>query len=488
MVVAETRWGEDGLGAAAAALGAFEFRLVEGGADAEREALRRSITEYLLPRLDDPTAPLIVAVVGPSGSGKSTLVNSLAEARLAPTGPLRPTTRYPVAWSDDPLPASFDAVRSRLGGSLVEGKRRAPEGMVVVDTPPPDVLGPDGVPPVAAVLGAADVCVFVASALRYADVSGWALLEIIRRRNIPVVYVLNRLPPGAAAQRMLMEDMARRLAGRGLVPRPDPHLVLGIPESAVIVNIGGLFPNEIEPLRKELASLADPQARRQITERALAAGLADADARLARLLEALAEERMLRSGLAAMAADAYGPATARLQAAAESGGIAEIAGADAGVVAVLSGVVTREAGRAARRAASAWDLHPVGSTLTASRPWLWSHGPTTREDAEAAVREWYRGLDDLVLECSGKRRPGRRRLRRLSTAVRCGALDRAWIPSRRQFKQLQNLDGAVIAARRDLGARLVAVMERDAGRFRSLLGDAIPDVVADRLKPAEVAE
>lgn len=487
MAAAGSTWIEAELGAVAAALNAFDLRLVDSGADARRAAVARTITDYLLPRLDDPTAPLVTAVVGPSGSGKSTLVNSLAETKLCPTGPLRPTTRYPVAWSDDPLPASFDGVRSRLGGSTVTAKKRAPDGMVVVDTPPPDVRGPAGfAPPAADVLEVADVCVFVASSLRYADVSGWDLLRIVARRNIPSVFVLNRLPLDTGAQRLLLEDMARRLAGHDLVPRPDPQLVLGIPESPVIVNIGGLFPNEIEPLRKELNRLADPQARLQITSNTVAAALAEVEDRVAAVREVAAEEQMLRAGLTAMVADAYGPAIARLQAAAESGGIAELAGSDDGAADVLSRVVTRESGRSARRAAGAWELHPIGETIVEARPWLWSHGSSTPETAFETIRAWLGTLEDVVLEWTGRWRIGRRR--RLVEAVRRGALDRSWIPSRRQLRRLEALGGAVITARRDLGERLVAILEADAGRFTEELGPPIPDAVIDRLTPPEEAQ
>lgn len=483
MVAAGSTWIETELGAVAAALGAFELHLVDSGADGERLALRRTITDYLLPRLDDPGAPLVAAVVGPSGSGKSTLLNSLAETKLAPTGPLRPTTRYPVAWTDEPLSRPFDAVRARLGGSTVTANRKALDGMVLVDTPPPDVTGPAGARPAADLLEAADLCVFVASASRYADASGWSLLEIVARRNIPAVFVLNRLPPDTGVQRLLLEDMARRLAGRGLVARPDPQLVLGIPEAPVIVNIGGLFPHEVEPLRKELASFADPHARRQITGGAVATALSDIEDRVAAVRDSAIDERRLQAGMAAMVGDAYGPAISRLRAAAEEGGIAALTGSHDLATGTLAGIVTREAGRSARTAAEVWELHPAGRAIVDGRPTIWSHGPATREAAESSLAEWLDSLDGLVLRGKGKRRMRRRRLRRLTAVVRSGALDGSWVPNRRQMRRLDGLDEAIIAARRDLGDRLVGVLAADSDRFISELGSPVPASAVDRLTP-----
>ena len=56
-----------------------------GRDDAERArlAIVRTIKEYLIPRLDDPEAPVVAAVIGPSGTGKSTVVNSLANDRIS---------------------------------------------------------------------------------------------------------------------------------------------------------------------------------------------------------------------------------------------------------------------------------------------------------------------------------------------------------------------------------------------------------------------
>ena len=61
-----------------------------------RDELAAQVDDYLLPRLRQMDAPLLMVVGGSTGAGKSTLVNSLVGAELTPAGVLRPTTRGPV--------------------------------------------------------------------------------------------------------------------------------------------------------------------------------------------------------------------------------------------------------------------------------------------------------------------------------------------------------------------------------------------------------
>ncbi|MBU1494991.1 MAG: hypothetical protein KJ956_13625 [Actinobacteria bacterium] len=476
-------WLRNDLTAVAAALGAVRLRLSGPEIEAERASLRETIIRHLLPRCGDPESPLVVAVVGPAGSGKSSLVNSLAEARLCATGVIRPGTRYPVFWSNDRLPDTLESLRTALGGTAVQGERRAPERMVVIDTPPPDVEGPAGVRPVDAVLEAADACVFVASGLRYADVSGWGLLDIVTRRGIPVVFVLNKLPPDPSVQRQVREDMARRLAGRGMISRPDPEFVLGIQTTTILRAIGGPAPQLVAMLRKELDTIADPQARLMVSADVVESGLADAAVRLAAIRSVAVEERRLRLGLAAMAADAYRPEAESLRRGAEQGDLADIRGDTDRLVADLVVMATLRAGRAARAASDAWALHPAGAAVVAGHTGLWTHGPDTVAAAAAAVSGWVESLPDRVLEWTGKRRMRRRRLRRLTDLVCRGAVDNDWIPGAKDLRRLAKVDGAVITARKDLGARLETVLDADGVRFTDALGPVVPEAVIARLGP-----
>jgi hypothetical protein len=65
-------------------------------ARAERVKLLSQIDDYLLPRLRQSSAPILVALVGSTGAGKSTLLNSLVGKQVSATGIRRPTTNSPV--------------------------------------------------------------------------------------------------------------------------------------------------------------------------------------------------------------------------------------------------------------------------------------------------------------------------------------------------------------------------------------------------------
>src|SRR5688500_5767945 len=71
---------------------------VPGAAEARRarDDLAAQIDDYLLPRLRQMDAPVLMVVGGAPGAGKSTLVNSLIGTVVSPAGVLRPTTRLPV--------------------------------------------------------------------------------------------------------------------------------------------------------------------------------------------------------------------------------------------------------------------------------------------------------------------------------------------------------------------------------------------------------
>ncbi|MHB1432704.1 MAG: dynamin family protein, partial [Streptosporangiaceae bacterium] len=65
-------------------------------ARAERQQLLAQIDDYLLPRLRQSGAPILIAMVGSTGAGKSTLLNSIVGSQVSATGIRRPTTNSPV--------------------------------------------------------------------------------------------------------------------------------------------------------------------------------------------------------------------------------------------------------------------------------------------------------------------------------------------------------------------------------------------------------
>src|SRR5258708_15120928 len=65
-------------------------------ARAERQHVISQVEDYLLPRLHQSGAPILIAMGRSPGAGKSTLLNSIVGSQVSATGIRRPTTNSPV--------------------------------------------------------------------------------------------------------------------------------------------------------------------------------------------------------------------------------------------------------------------------------------------------------------------------------------------------------------------------------------------------------
>ena len=270
--------------------------------------LREHVNSYVLPRARSLDAPLLVLLLGPTGAGKSTLLNTIAGRPVSRTGVLRPTTREAVL-----LAAPADArvlleeegplarvARDRI--ELAEGDGTRP-GLAIVDAPDIDSVERDNRALADALVEAADLCLFVTTGTRYADQVPWDVLRRVHERGLPLIVVVNRLPPDPADAAAVMEDVERLMAQAGLAglggssaaapaalglsqesgvagiagsPSASPRLdVVGVTEGDLDPERDALRPETVAAVIRRIDELsADRESRRQLAARSLAGALA----------------------------------------------------------------------------------------------------------------------------------------------------------------------------------------------------------------------
>src|SRR5690606_19952269 len=145
-------------------------------ARARRTRLVLQISNHLLPRLREVSAPAIVVLGGSTGAGKSTLVNSVVSSDVTPAGVLRPTTREPVLVTH-PKDAELLADHPVLQIAepvLHEGTTR---GLAILDAPDLDSVHAGNRELADQLVEMADMWVFVTTGSRYGDALPWQRLR-----------------------------------------------------------------------------------------------------------------------------------------------------------------------------------------------------------------------------------------------------------------------------------------------------------------------
>jgi hypothetical protein len=421
-----------------------------------RRRLAWQLDDYLRPRVRDLEAPLVCILLGSTGAGKSSLLNGLARHRVSPSGVVRPTTMRPVVLL---APGQTDAfMAGRVLGALAAADRlelvvheRAFPEIALVDAPDVDSVEAANRKAADELLQAADLCLFITTAQRYADAVPWEFLRRAKARGVPLLVVVNRLPRREADREAVLRDCRRRFDEAGLGhagPGGRDLPLLGVVEGARDPAVDGLDAAAIEPVRARLAELsADASALAAVKAQALRGALAGLPAAVDEVARDLEADRLRAAALRAAVERAYATEQERLQDRLAGGdflrgevmrswqefvGVGDLSRwLSSGVGRVRSwlarrfqpargapelqrtkerafdelvAALVRHADVAAGHAATGWAADPAGSLLLDDHPGLWGHGPELEPEARALLTDWLGRLTGMVQERGQSRR------------------------------------------------------------------------------------
>ena len=434
------------LDALADAAGQAEFRLASDSAPMRRERrddLIWSIREYLVPRLGDLDGPVVAVLIGSTGAGKSTLLNSIAQAKVSDPGAIRPTTRRPTVWCherhahryDDSFLTGYTAHEgAEKSMRVVSGSDQLLESLTLVDAPDFDSVEELHREIADELLAIADVCIFVTSAQRYADAVPWEFLAKAKDRNVPILFVVNRM--GRRGSKEILDDYRGRLDAGGIHVVAEDIVTIG--EQSISSSYAGVSKRSVRPLLKRLSRMTESKDKSAVIAQAVIGGVIDVGRKADLVASDIDEEALELEQLHAIVTASYGDQMLELTEALEQGtlirgevvkrwqsfvgtgeilkamttgagrlrswartvfgGAAEaeaIVGREATAELVVA--VTRRCDTASRATAAAWELTSAGRDLLSGGD-LWRRDDETEGRAEQALAMWMASLSALIEE------------------------------------------------------------------------------------------
>jgi energy-coupling factor transporter ATP-binding protein EcfA2 len=410
---------------------------------------------------------VVAVLVGPTGSGKSVMLNSLAGQRASEPGALRPTTRSPVVWANRRHAMRYQRLLGSLIGrddaGVVAGDDSITEQLTVIDAPDFDSVYADSRVIGEQVLAVADLCIFVASALRYADAAAWQFLDQIRLRGLPILFVLNRLGPDPETRKLILGDFASILKSRDLLLEADPSLIFDVSEQVIYPRHGGLHPDAVAAIRRELALISDPALRRAVVRQSTEGAVAEVIEKAAAIADGIDTDRSVVSTLHALADEAWASELKSSKALVSARTlVTPPPGADPTIIErELASAMSLRAGVAAREAAAAWDGTGEGHALLERSGILWRHGPDTPGAAEREAAGWLDSIDEALSPLVRRARSRRRAVAGVARALLTGDSEELFGPAS-ELAGDPTWTAGVLA---DLQDRVAVVLAQDAERF-----------------------
>lgn len=488
-----------------------------------RARLVDQLTEHLIPRLTELSAPAVVVLSGSTGAGKSTLVNSLVGAEVTAAGVLRPTTKRPVL-VHHPADAELLAHHPVLAEVTVASDEAVPRGIALLDAPDLDSVLESNRETAHRLMEAADLWLFVTTAARYGDALPWRVLEDAVERSTTVAMVLNRVPTESLPT--VRGDLLDRLRTHGLEGSP----LFVVPDLGPEVAL--LPPAVVAPIRRWLAMLAGPDRARTVIARTLRGSLQALRAWVDELAEAVQRQADAAGAIGAVLDAAVAGPREQARAHALSGVVADgavrarwaqltaVGGPLAGVVsssgaprgparraagrqaacapllddlaqsAAATLVVAGERAEEALRAALGAPDAPAGSSVVLAGTPAGSRGQERDAAAEAAARGWVAQATRTVTAAIAAHPPARgRQARRRAKALAVtgdGVLAPVALAAAGGLSEaaelLEALIGdagaaAVASLRDELASHAAAQVDMERAAFGTPLAD--PDLAAD---------